>query len=70
MNCGICAGQLVLIRGRHPRDAEREVCPVCLADRLDQIREISDKNYGRSCTVRPLETQQPVINPGEAETQS
>lgn len=46
MNCGICGGQMVMIRGRHPQQPKREVCPTCLAERIDMIREMSDRNYG------------------------
>lgn len=41
--CGICGGLLVEIRGRYPHTAKREVCPTCLAERMDQIRELSDR---------------------------
>jgi len=44
--CGICGGRTVEIRGRYPHDPKRNVCPTCCAERLDQIREISDQNYG------------------------
>ena len=47
--CTVCGGKLVEIRGRHPKDTKREVCPTCLADRLDDINEISSRYYGISC---------------------
>lgn len=46
--CGICGGALVPIRGRFASDEPREVCPTCLAERLDQIRDISDRDYGKA----------------------
>lgn len=46
-SCGICGGEMVLIRGRYPNQEKRPVCPTCCAERLDQIREISDKDYGK-----------------------
>ena len=46
--CGVCGGQLVNIRGRYPRTEKREVCPTCLAERMDQIREVSSPDYGKS----------------------
>lgn len=44
--CGACGLLKVAIRGRFPRDPERLVCATCLAERMDQIREISDPSYG------------------------
>lgn len=46
VSCGICGGEMVEIRGRYPenhlrRDRTRIVCPTCLAERMDQIREIA-----------------------------
>lgn len=46
--CGICGGKMCAIRGKHPRDPERVVCPTCLADRFDMIREFVDRDYGRA----------------------
>jgi hypothetical protein len=45
--CGICGGLQVLVRGRYPGDSKREVCPTCLAERLDQISDISARHYGQ-----------------------
>ena len=33
--CGFCGGKQVAIRGKHPGEAERLVCPRCLQERLD-----------------------------------
>lgn len=57
MSCGICGGQLVLIRSRIPRndEAKREVCPTCLADRMDLIREIAAPEYGQAYEAKPIE---------------
>jgi ssDNA-binding Zn-finger/Zn-ribbon topoisomerase 1 len=49
--CPVCGGTLVSIRGRHPKGPKREVCPTCLADTLDDIHEISSKNYRIPCQV-------------------
>jgi len=48
-HCNACAGALVEIRGRYPRDIKRLVCPTCLADKMDDIRKIADKDYGIAC---------------------
>jgi len=47
-SCPVCGASRVWVRGRHPHDEKRKVCPTCLAERMDQIREMSDSNYGRS----------------------
>ncbi len=52
-SCGICAGKMVKIRGRYPKDPQREVCPTCLAERMDMIREMADKNYGVAYQAAP-----------------
>jgi hypothetical protein len=51
--CQTCGSKTVMIRGRYPRDPEREVCPTCLAERMDTIREVADRDYGRAYQVRP-----------------
>jgi len=47
-SCGICGGSMVEIRGRYPREIKRIVCPTCLAERMDNIRELCDPDYGKS----------------------
>lgn len=44
--CGACGGTQVYVRGRYPTHDNRLVCPTCLADRMDNIHEISSKHYG------------------------
>ena len=39
---------MVLVRGRHPGEDKREVCPTCLADRMDTIQEMSSRSYGQA----------------------
>ena len=38
--CSVCAGRLVMIRGRYPGDAKRKVCPTCLKEKLEYIDTI------------------------------
>ena len=45
-SCGVCGGKMVKIRGKYPKDLQREVCPMCLAERMDMIRKMADKQYG------------------------
>lgn len=46
-NCGVCGGFLVKIRGKYPHTDMRVVCPTCLAEKMDLIKEYSDANYGK-----------------------
>lgn len=46
--CGICGSHLVEIRPQYPHGQRREVCPTCLADRMDLIRQYADPNYGKA----------------------
>ena len=41
-SCPMCGGDMVTIRGKHPNSSKRIVCPTCLADCVDMIREIID----------------------------
>jgi len=45
-SCPVCGGDMVFIRGKHPNSPKRIVCPTCLADKIDTIREISNPNDG------------------------
>lgn len=44
--CNVCGGKMVSIRGKYPYSDKRLVCPTCLAERMDTIREMCDRNYG------------------------
>ena len=46
--CNICGGSLVEIRGRYPQQEPRIVCPTCTTERLEQIQELSNPNYGKT----------------------
>jgi hypothetical protein len=49
-SCGVCGGKMALIRGRYPHTDKRVVCPTCLCERMEQIREVADDNYGKAYT--------------------
>lgn len=51
VGCNQCCGAMVYIRPRHPGMDERLVCPTCLADRMDNIRDISSPEYGQAYQV-------------------
>ena len=53
LGCGVCGGKTAKIRGRHPGDNAREVCPTCLAERMDMINEMSSAHYGMACEAQP-----------------
>ena len=53
LGCAVCGGRMTEARGRHPGDAPRIVCPTCLADKMDMIRELADRDYGRACSALP-----------------
>jgi hypothetical protein len=42
--CPVCGSNMVTIRGKHSNSSERIVCPACLADHIDMIREIINRN--------------------------
>ena len=70
--CPVCGGMTARIRGRHPGDAARVVCPLCLADRMNDINSLSSVDYGvaseaKSC-VPPAEPLYPMV-PLDAEHQ-
>lgn len=46
--CGICGGPRVYIRGRHPGDDKRQICPTCAYERLEEIRRLCVIEYGVS----------------------
>lgn len=46
IKCGICGHKMIYIRGRPPRMDTRLTCPQCTQERLEQIRQIADPNYG------------------------
>lgn len=52
MGCPVCGGKLIEIRGKHPGDPKHNVCPTCLAKRMDMIRDMSDPGYyGTACVA-------------------
>lgn len=46
--CSICGGKQSYTRGRYPGEDNRLVCPTCCIERLEQIRDIADKDYGKA----------------------
>lgn len=54
--CGCCGGKMVFIRGRHPKSEDRLVCPTCLAERMDLIREYVSPDYGKAFTANNQQT--------------
>lgn len=46
--CGVCGDNMAVIRGRYPNTDKRKICPTCVTERLEQINEISNNDYGKS----------------------
>jgi hypothetical protein len=36
-SCNSCGGEMVIIRGRHPGDDKRKVCPTCSTENLETL---------------------------------
>lgn len=53
-NCIICGSLMVVIRGRYPKDSPRVVCPTCTTERLEQIQEWSNPDFGKSYQNKQL----------------
>ena len=47
-SCGICGCPMVSIRSARPKGPRRTVCPTCLQDRMDLIREYAEIDFGLS----------------------
>lgn len=47
-SCGCCGSKMVYIRGKFPKEDNRLICPCCAYERLEQINDISNKDYGKS----------------------
>lgn len=43
--CDICGGRMVCIRGGNPGMDSRNVCPICMAETLDDIKSRLSDNY-------------------------
>jgi len=54
--CGCCGSKRIAIRGRHPNEPKRVICPTCTAERLDDIHKQSDPSYGIACAAEPVST--------------
>ena len=51
VGCPVCGGKLTAIRGKYPGDPQRHVCPTCLQERMDMIRDMSNPDYGVGSTA-------------------
>lgn len=51
--CGICGSALVGIRAKYPKGPMRLICACCTYERLEQINEISNPNYGIAYKTNP-----------------
>jgi hypothetical protein len=51
--CPTCGGKLVFVRGKHPNEDKREVCPTCLQEKMDKIHEETNPKYEKGCSCAP-----------------
>lgn len=56
--CHVCGGKLTTIRGRHPKDPDREVCPTCLQEKMEDIHERTGPDYGKAVTDAEAQSQE------------
>ena len=51
VGCPRCGGQLATIRGRHPQDPPRTVCPTCICEQMEFIARQADRagNWAVEC---------------------
>ena len=47
--CKVCGCKLAEIRGRHPGEKKRMVCPCCLKEKLEDLHDMSAPNYDTAC---------------------
>lgn len=45
IRCGICGHKTVMIRGKHPDDEMRRVCPTCLQEKMDFLIDYLKPSY-------------------------
>lgn len=48
LSCACCGGKMVYVRGRHPGMDNRLVCPTCITETLDDIKERLRADYGQA----------------------
>lgn len=46
--CSFCGGKLTEIRGRFPDNPKRKVCPTCLQETIESIRDRISPDYGKA----------------------
>lgn len=48
--CPVCGARLTMIRGKVPGEPDRAICPTCAQERLEDLRQRQDPDYGRPVT--------------------
>lgn len=46
--CKVCGSKLVMIRGKIPHQPDREICPTCAQERLEDLLERQSPDYGQA----------------------
>lgn len=58
-SCNICGGRMVFIRSKFPGLTDKRlVCPTCLADTLDDIKDRMRDDYGQAYKVESQEAKE------------
>ncbi len=52
--CEVCGGKLVMVRGRHPGEENRQTCPTCALDIIEGI--LDSCNNRQAYSAKPTET--------------
>ena len=47
--CPCCGGKLCKIRGKYPEEPEREICPICIVEKLEDL--VSQLNVGQCAST-------------------
>lgn len=47
-SCVVCGGRTVMIRGRHPGMPDRQTCPTCVTETLDDIHQRTSTDYNKT----------------------
>lgn len=48
--CPVCGSKLVMIRGKVPKTPDREICPTCAQEKLEDLIQRQSPDYGRAYT--------------------
>lgn len=50
--CSVCAGVMIKIRGKFPKDCDRWACATCTTEKLEQIHETTSHDFNQAYTQK------------------